>query len=484
MDRFDRSPFLLGYAGKSGNYFDFFLNVLLFVPFGVGVAAQARKRSVPRWTAFFLALAAGAFVSYSVEFLQLYIAERSSGWEDVISNSTGSVAGFFLLEYGGAELLAHLSKWEDALTRWLSPRGAAVILVAYFAAWFGLSAHWQRETRLSNWDSRCLLNVGNDAAGQHPWKGRVFALQIWNRVLPEQQIRQVAAREPAPDASAGLLGSYDFESSPPYADRQKLLPDLRWVADSPPVAPTGGISLDAAHWLTTKVPVENLNESIESARGSNRFTIHVICAPAEIGGARGRIVSLSQSSENVNLHVRQEGTTLVLYIRTPLAEKPGILAWYIPRIFEDGKVRDIIATYDGSNGSIYLDGARVPRMYRLGPAPALFSTVFDIQSSDLNSYILVYDTLIFLPAGLLIGIAARNWRTKRTSVFWLLAAGWALPTVLLEGLLAIEGGRSIWWVSIAFSLFFGLGGMALINADRLFNTTSSTELEQGIAYKT
>ena len=78
MDRFDRSPFLLGYSGKSGNHFDFFLNVLLFVPFGVGVAAQARKRSVERRTAFFLALAAGAFVSYSVEFLQLYLAELGS----------------------------------------------------------------------------------------------------------------------------------------------------------------------------------------------------------------------------------------------------------------------------------------------------------------------------------------------------------------------------------------------------------------------
>jgi hypothetical protein len=55
--------------------------------------------------------------------------------------------------------------------------------------------------------------------------------------------------------------------------------------------------------------------------------------------------------------------------------------------------------------------------------------------------------------------------------------------VLLEALLSIEGGRSIWWASVALSLFFGLCGMLLINADRLFNTTNNTELEPGIAYK-
>ena len=479
MRMFDRSPFLLGYSGKAGNHFDFFLNVLLFVPFGFGVAAQARKRLAGRWTAFFLALAAGAFVSYSVEFLQLYLAERSSGWDDVISNSLGSVVGFVLLECCGTGVLEQLSKCEDAVSRWLSPRHTAAVLIVYFAAWFGLSAHLQRETRLSNWDSQCVLNVGNDAEGKNPWKGQVLAFQIWDRVLSEEQIRQVATRQPAPDAKAGLAGSYDFESAPPYLDQQKLLPELTEEASSRPGI-SGATSLDVAKWLTTKAPLENLNQSIKN---SNRFTIHVICKPAEIAGGRGRIISLSQSVENVNFHLRQEGTTLVFYIRTPIAEKRGILAWYIPRIFEAGKTRDIIAAYDGSDGHIYLDGVRVPRVYRLSPAAALFGSLLDIQSSDLNSYILVYDTLIFLPAGALIGIAARKPRPKRGSILWLAALGWALPAVLLEILLATEGGRGVWWVSIAFSLFFGFAGMVMINADRFLNTANSANLEPRIAYK-
>jgi VanZ family protein len=95
---FHRSPFLLGATLKEMRYSDFFLNILLFMPLGFGVCAQARKRGGSRWSSLLLALAAGAGVSYLVELLQLYIPDRDSGWVDVISNSMGSVAGFFLFE--------------------------------------------------------------------------------------------------------------------------------------------------------------------------------------------------------------------------------------------------------------------------------------------------------------------------------------------------------------------------------------------------
>src|SRR5271169_2936060 len=64
---FQRYPFLLETSVKQPMYEDFFLNVLLFVPFGFGVTAQACKRGRNRWSSLFLALVAGAGVSYTVE---------------------------------------------------------------------------------------------------------------------------------------------------------------------------------------------------------------------------------------------------------------------------------------------------------------------------------------------------------------------------------------------------------------------------------
>jgi VanZ family protein len=465
---FHGSPFLLGMSTKPPRYLDFFLNVLLFVPLGFGLCAQVRKRGGSRWTSILLALAVGAGVSYVMEFLQLYIPSRDSGWGDVISNATGSVAGFFLFELCGGTVLEALSKCEDSFGGWLSPRRAALLLVAYFAACFGISAISQNQTRLSNWDPQCILFVGNDASGRSPWMGQVFLLQFWNQALPEQTIRRITGRESAEDASTGLLGSYDFTSAAPYQDKRNFLPALVWTPEKPQFTNARASELDAKSWLRTKVPVENLTREIKK---SSQFTVHIVCVPAATQVANGRIVSLSQSADNVNFHLREEGGNLVFWFRNPLSETRSVLAWTVHGAIEPGKVLDIVASYDGSDAFIYLDGNRVPEKYRLSPGASLMHRFFFIQTTDLEGYVIVYETLLFLPAGLLIGLATEEWAGLKISGRWMLAFGLVLPAVLLEILLAGMSGRRIWVGNIALSLIFGLAGVLLINADRRFKNS-------------
>jgi hypothetical protein len=467
---FHKSPIFLGDSVKHSGFLDFFLNVLLFVPFGVGVSAQCRKRGSSRWASLFLAFAFGAGVSYTVELLQFYVPERDSGWGDVISNSAGSVVGFLLFECCGGAILELLSRFEDSFGRWLSPRRTALLLVAYFAVCFGISILLQNETRLSNWDPQCDLFAGNDASGRDPWRGQIFLMQIWNRALPEQAIRRLAARESAEDSTAGLLGSYDFTTSPPYQDEKHFLPALDWTPQQPRLTNARSIELSARSWLHTKVPAENLTRKIQK---TSQFTVHIVCAPATTDDANGRIVSLSQSAHNVNFHVRQVGTDLVFWFRNPLSERRSVLAWDVHDAFEAGKVRDIVASYDGSDAFLYLDGNRVPQTYRLSPGASLMRSLLYIQTADLDGYIIVYQTLVFLPAGLLIGVEAGKWSKLKISGQWTLALGWVLPAVLLEILLAGMSGRKIWVGNIALALFFGLAGMLLINADRRFKKTTA-----------
>ena len=89
---------LLRLSPKHASLTDFILNVLLFVPLGFAVALRTRGGGGGLWRSFLLALAAGAIVSYSVEFLQLFVPTRDSSWDDVFSNTTGAVAGAFLFE--------------------------------------------------------------------------------------------------------------------------------------------------------------------------------------------------------------------------------------------------------------------------------------------------------------------------------------------------------------------------------------------------
>jgi len=461
-----KSVFLLGNSAKKPRSIDFFLNVLLFVPFGFGLSAQARKRGAAKWITFFIALGFGAAACYSVELLQYFIPSRDSGWDDVFSNTLGSVVGFLLFEFFSAPILEILSGWEERFAEWISPRRTALFLMVYFLVCFGISVFFQRETRLSNWDANNLLFVGNDASGQNPWKGHVYLLQLWDRALPDNEMEALSSGQVADPANEGLLGSYSFiNSSPAYEDVSHSLPTLEWYPKNPQKQEmdAGKLELDGKSWLTSNLPVEKFNRAVTK---SSQFTIHVICEAAEIKNANGRIVSISQPDDNVNMHLRQEGRSLVLWFRNPLSETHAILAWYIPAAFESNKTIDIVASYNGADAFMYLNGKRVPRAYRLTPGTSIMHTFSSVQTVALTGYSVVYETLIFLPAGVLIGLAARKWTAPAHPYCWMITLGIVLPSVLLEILLAAVGGGKIWYRDILLSVFFGLAGIFLVNADK------------------
>ena len=240
------------------------------------------------------------------------------------------------------------------------------------------------------------------------------------------------------------------------ATEQIFCRNSAWTPEQPQFTNARAPELGARSWLRTQFPVENLTQEI---RKSSQFTVHIVCTPAAIQGASGRIVSLSQSADNVNFHLRQEGPALVFYFRNPLSARRSMLAWYVRGVFQAGQARDIVAIYDGSDAFLYLDGNRVPQTYRLSPGASLMHSFYFIRPSDLDGCVIVYETLIFLPAGLLIGAAARKWSRQKIFVRWMLALGWVLPAVLLEVFLAGVSGRRIWIGNIALSLVFGLAGI-------------------------
>src|ERR1700747_1942243 len=92
------SPFLLVSGGKTNGSLNAFLNILLFVPFGFGLSQKLRHKGKSWVTILPLTILAGAFFSYCIELMQIYIPTRDSGWEDMFTNTTGTVFGYFLFE--------------------------------------------------------------------------------------------------------------------------------------------------------------------------------------------------------------------------------------------------------------------------------------------------------------------------------------------------------------------------------------------------
>src|SRR6516225_6698847 len=108
------SPFLLG-ASEKAKPLDILLNVLLFVPFGFGLAARVKKIGTGRLATVILTWAAGALLSYVIEFLQLFVPGRSSGWDDVVTNSLGAFVGAIIFQICGVALLNLVRNFEKAL---------------------------------------------------------------------------------------------------------------------------------------------------------------------------------------------------------------------------------------------------------------------------------------------------------------------------------------------------------------------------------
>src|SRR3984885_4129443 len=147
------SPLFLGKSLKPAGFLDAFLNVLLFVPFGFGLAEKLRERGKSFAFTLAISLLAGALFSYTIELLQYYIPQRDSGWEDVFTNGSGSLVGWVTYEILGSCVLR-----ESLLTL----RRALVILLIYFALWFAASFLRQRNSRLSNWRADCQVGVRRD----------------------------------------------------------------------------------------------------------------------------------------------------------------------------------------------------------------------------------------------------------------------------------------------------------------------------------
>ncbi len=455
------SPFLLGPSLKHGISVDFFLNVLLFVPFGFGLSAQFRKRGVSNGRVLFLAFAAGAITSYSVEFLQFYIPVRNAAWDDVVSNTLGAVCGFVLFHQSSETLLNPLSAWEERVEEWFSLRRAVFFLAAYLGFFFLLSVPLQKETGLSNWDPDVPLFVGSDGTARHAWKGQIAKLQMWDRALSEESARKLTAGEALPGAETGLVADYELSGAPPFEDQQKSLPALLWISSSPP-ADSHVLELNGSSWLGTKASVTKLTRDLQR---TNQFTLRAVCTSADSAELEQYIVYISQVYGTPDLTLRRDGPDLAFWFRNPVSLHRSFLTWRVRGVFTNGQPHDILVTSDGSNVSLYVDGKRL-RNYHLSPGAALAHKFTRVFPFDLDGYLVVYDTLIFFPAGILLGLIARNQVSRAPLGRFLLFVGLVLPSALYDSILVWVSGKNFSGREILLCFLLTLLGAWFINADR------------------
>ena len=102
--------------------FDYWSNLLGYMPVGALLAIVARRRGRGAGAALLLALAASSALSYSCEVLQQFLPTRVPTLEDLEMNAAGALGGALLAWAGHAVGLAE--RWHGLTSRWLAADAA------------------------------------------------------------------------------------------------------------------------------------------------------------------------------------------------------------------------------------------------------------------------------------------------------------------------------------------------------------------------
>jgi glycopeptide antibiotics resistance protein len=463
-----RSPFLLGGPLKFDGILHTFLNALLFAPFGFALSQFFPARRRPLLKSIALAVAAGAALSYSIEIVQLYLPSRDSAWDDVLANTAGTLAGIIFGLVSGGFIYRKLSVWEIHLEQILSLRKISIAALAYFGLWVAISIPLQQKTHLDNWDPNSFLVVGYNANAGTRWSGAVSRIQLWDRALDAAQALALTRNTGGSDGSSialdsHLLASYDLSQPPPIVNRAGPLPnlDLRSNANLPG---TSHQSRDGqiVSVLVSETQVPALSVAV---RHSNQFSVLVDCMPRGPNDTDGAILAITNFSGESDLVLWQDHSYLLALVRNRLDSKKSSLAAHTGRVFISGVTHSIFFSYDGAQGSFYIDGKREPHSYYLGPGASLVGEFIRLKTEELVAYSGLYVSLVFLPMGFLLGLAIRI--IPRQKIFYKLGicAGIFLPAILLEVVLVCVSGRSASMIQLGWSIGLTLAGMLWINLD-------------------
>ncbi len=463
-----RSPFLLSRPLAFGGFLHTSLNMLLFVPFGFALSQFFRGRGRSLLTSLSLAVVAGAALSYSIELLQLSMPTRDSAWDDVLTNTLGSLVGMVLGLISGKFIFDKLSQWERDAELFLSLRRIAITALIYFGLWFAISIPLQRKTHLNNWDPNSYLIVGYDLREGTRWPGAVSRIQIWDHAVAADQAigltGNAASRERfAAEPFRRPLASYDLTQTSRISSDTGLLPSF--TNRSITTLPTRGRPSrrnDASSILMSETPAPSLSAAVQK---SNQVAVLVDCVPSRGNDRESAIFAIANLSGQSDLVLRQEGSVLAVSLRNGLDSSRTFLPWIVADVFTANVRRSILFSYDGARGSLYIDGRAVRKSYNLSPGAALVGTFIRIKTDELVAYSGLYDSLVFLPLGFLLGVAVRI--IPRGNLFYRLGigAGIFLPGILMECLLVGISGRNVSIMQLSLTIGLTIAGMLWMNLD-------------------
>lgn len=428
--------FLLWLEPYPDGFRDFTENIILFMPFGFGWACWACQRRWKQPWVWTTAFAAGAGLSYMVEFLQVFLPTRGPSWWDVLSNTIGTLVGFSLFAHVGKRVLDFAARLESFTEMLATTRRIIVAFVTYATLTLVISALVQRSITSSNWQPGSAQLMGPQMNGRHMKRARLSRLEITDHIFAAGSARG-SASEKQLCTSLAALGLLPEATAPAM---QKLLMSrhvvragvLPWSPDET----ANIVCLSGQEWQQTPLPIGPLVKDIQK---THTFTLRIIYAPADALAA-GRIVSISDNPQDINLDLVQEGRVLTVWLRTGVLGVSRYWSLNFPDTFQNGQPKEIFLTFDGAELVGYLDGKKNVHSLRLNPGAALVYRLKGVNPYHVRGYEILYMMMVFVPLGVFLRFGVQNPAGRNPSTWILIGAAILVPPLLQEGVLSSASG--------------------------------------------
>ena len=432
-----------GFQILPSSVYDFPRNVLLFMPFGFGLAALFARLGCSKRVTFFSVLISSFVVTLLVESLQFFLPGRSPTIADMLANSLGGLAGWGC--YGLWEQRTEVSKRVRAVAS--VPRNVLIAGMVYMLFLLALGGYLQNKTQLTGWDDFAML-IGNESTGNRPWSGKVTELAIFDKAFSGKgAVELMAGDDLAAVAGSSLIAYYPLSNPGTLSDRTGKSPDFGWQKrkkDGPLLADED-LYLNGQLWLETEQPVSYLNERLQE---SAQFAIMLTVAPADLQQkGPARILTISQNPRQRNLTLGQDGHDLILRFRSPMSGENGAAPELaIPRVFNSDSPQKLLVSFDGLTFQAYTAAGNPAGSIEIMPGLVLLRTfvVSDLAIQRISSaegwiLMLVFYTLFFIPLGILLALlVARTKSLAHRRIILLL--GLVLPSLAFEIVLSIRNG--------------------------------------------
>jgi VanZ family protein len=445
---------------KPSSLLDFPRNIILFFPFGFGLASLLAGCGFPVRLTFLLVVLGSLISTVSVETLQLFLPGRVPNLSDVLANSFGGATGGIVFQWWRMR-----KRWLPAVRRKASSRNVFFLAGVYYLTALLLAAALLLGFRPAGWDLGYPLVLGNEPSKDRPWTGNIRNLVFLDRAVNDAVASQMLRGDVPSILRHAVIADYPLTVDVGGREKHGRLPDL--------VAPvrghsngfnSGGAIIRDGSCLATEAAAELIAGRINS---NAQFTVALTLAPSQLAqSGPSRIVTISQNPFRRNLTLGQEGASLVLRWRSPLTGKNGAtFELQFPGIFVSTQAQRLILSDNGRKVSLFTSNglhneillrpeAGVVALFHEGANFAVTAGRGSFWKSAL-----IVATIVFLPLGFLLQTAAGQWPRA-----W--ASGTTVSTILVltiiwEGSIAAFRIEDVQWTTVVFSIAAALVGVFL-----------------------